>query len=206
MPRPAYSKERIDEIQAEILEAGLVVLAEKGVAGVSLRAIAERIGWTPAALYRYFPNKESLMAALRAEGFHRFSASLEEASARADTTDPGGFVRLGARAYLEFALAEPALFSLMYQLDQEAEPSPGYVQAARQRTFDIALALGETAVSAGLIAGDANTATHVIWAAAHGLASLALAHQLNMGSSYEDVIEPLLERISAPIAPGEPEE
>lgn len=202
VPRPAYSKERVDELQAEILEAAVGVLEEKSPAGLTLRAIAERMGWSPAALYRYFPSKDALLAALRAEGFKRFAADLEEVGAvEADASE---LVRRGIRAYLGFARSQPALFRLMYQLDQEADPSPAYVQEARQRTFDIALGVGHAAADAGLIEGGGNTAIHVIWAAAHGLASFSLAHQLDLGSSYQEIVEPLTERIAARIAhPGD---
>ncbi len=199
MARPAYSDERVDEIQAEILEVALTVFRREGATGLTLRVIAKQMGWTPAALYRYFSSKDELLAAIRAEGFQRMATALHEA--RSQAADPMDAAQRAMRSYLSFALEEAALFRLMYELDQGGAPALPHVWAERDGAFAHARAIAADAVEAGLIDGDANVAAHVFWVGCHGLAALALADQLDLGCSYDDLIEPLLMRLTAPLAP-----
>jgi AcrR family transcriptional regulator len=50
--------------QAEILERTAELVAEGGLANLTLRKVAERVGFTEAAIYRHFPNKQALVLAL----------------------------------------------------------------------------------------------------------------------------------------------
>jgi len=200
MGRPEYSQDQVDAIQAEICAHAISVFRNEGIRGLTLRAVAKRMGWTATALYRYFKDKNELLAVIRAEGFVRIEARL--AHARAGASNPADAARRAMRAYLGFALEEPEFFQLMYQLDQGEAPSAPEVRAERERAFSHARAIGADAVRAGLLPGDANLAAHVFWAGCHGLATLAIAEQLDLGCSYEELIEPLLERLTAPLAPG----
>lgn len=198
MGRPAYSQDQVETIQAEICDHAISVFRKESVRGLTLRAVAKRMSWTPAALYRYFAGKDALLAAIRAEGFVRIGVRLERA--RAEASSPADAIRRGMRAYLGFAVEDPALFQLMYQLDQGEAPSVPKVRAERERAFAHARAIGADAVRVGLMRGDANVAAHVFWAACHGLAALAMAEQLDLGCSYDDLVDPLLERLTAPLA------
>jgi AcrR family transcriptional regulator len=97
------------------LDAGLKMLGTASVENLSLREIARRVGVSAPAVYHHFPDKASLLAALARMG----QAQLEEAAAVASETAGGGqqgFIATG-RAYVEFAVANPALFRLVMTLD-----------------------------------------------------------------------------------------
>lgn len=196
MARPTYSPARVETLQREIVAATLLVVRREGYQGVSLRAIAREVGWTPAALYRYFPSKDALIAAIRAEGFERMEGVLD--SARAQAADPLDAIRAAMRGYLEFALEEPEVFRLMYDLVQSDGSSTPMVRAARKRAFAVARAIATDAVEAGLLEGEPNLLAHLYWVNAHGLASLELAQQLDLGCSLDELAEPLLQRLTAP--------
>ena len=196
MARPAYSEDQVDAIQRKICSVALATFRQEGVRGLTLRAIARQMGWTPAALYRYYANKDELLAAIRVEGFSRMGAQLEEA--RHTAPDALEAARAGMRAYLGFAVEEPELFRLMYELGQGDAPSLPSVRAERERAFSQARAIAADAIEAGLLDGDPNLAAHLLWAGCHGLAALAMAEQLDLGCSYDELIEPLLARIIAP--------
>jgi AcrR family transcriptional regulator len=198
MARPAYSEDQIEAIHAEIRAHSIALFREGGVRGLTLRAVAKRMDWSAAALYRYFENKEDLLDSLRAEGFTRAGYAL--AQARESVDEPADAPRAVIRAYLDFAMEEPELFQLMFQLDQGAVPSGPKVRVERERAFEEARAVGVVAVEAGVFEGDANVAAHVLWAACHGLATLAIANQLDLGCRFEDLIDPLIERLTAPLA------
>jgi len=193
MPRPAYSDDQVDSIQREIREVALGVFRQDGIRGLTLRAIAQKMDWSPAALYRYYACKNDLLAAIRAEGFSRMGIALEQA--RHAESDSRNAARAAIRAYLGFALDEPEIFRLMYELNQGDGPSVPAVHAARERAFSQARAVAEEAIEAGWLEGDANLAAHLLWVACHGLAALAMADQLDLGCSYDQLIEPLLDRL-----------
>ena len=50
--------------QQEILDRTLELVRESGLAGLTIRKIAERVGFTEAAVYRHFPSKRALLAGL----------------------------------------------------------------------------------------------------------------------------------------------
>ena len=151
------------------------------------------MGWSAAALYRYYASKDDLLSAIRAEGFARMGSALEEA--RCSESDSRNAARAAVRAYLGFALEEPESFRLMYELNQgDAQPVPT-VRAERERAFSQARAIAEEAIEAGWLEGDANLAAHLLWVGCHGLATLAMADQLDLGCSYDDLVEPLLARL-----------
>ena len=62
--------------RAEILAAARELLLEVGPEGLSLRQVARRADFSPAALYTYFSNKDSLIASLFAESFEHLDAYL----------------------------------------------------------------------------------------------------------------------------------
>ncbi len=193
MARPAFSEDQVLEIQEEIRSIALAIFRSEGIRGLTLRNVAREMGRTPAALYRYYGSKDDLLAALRAGGFRAMGAALRAARAASAVTKEGA--RSGIRAYLNFALREPEQFSLMYSLDQRALPSLPAVHEARELAFGEARAIAQDAIDAGWLDGDANLVAHLLWASCHGLAALELADQLDLGCSYEDLIEPLIDRI-----------
>jgi AcrR family transcriptional regulator len=193
MARPAYSDDQVDSIQREIREVALGVFRQGGMGKLTLRAIARKMGCSAAALYRYYASKDDLLTAIRAEGFARMGSTLEEA--RCSASDSRNAARAAMRAYLGFALEEPEVFRLMYELSQGDAQSAPTVRVERERAFSQARVLAEEAIEAGWLEGDANLAAHLLWVGCHGLATLAMADQLDLGCSYDELVEPLLARL-----------
>ena len=193
MARPAYSPAQVDEIQSQILANALSAFRREGIKGLTLRAVARESQMTSAALYRYFKNKQHLLEALRIAGFKRIGEEL--AQVEATVSDPLEGVRCFIRIYLGFAMNEPHLFSLMYQLDQGETPPSTELSAQRSTAFGHARAIIARAVDAGAMQMDANIATHVIWCGIHGLAALAMSNQLDQGCSYDELVEPLISNL-----------
>ena len=102
------------------------VIAEAGVEGASVRAIAQRAGYTPGALYSYFEDKEALVSACRARSLGRLHAALRQADGAGDW----------APAFRAYYRANPAEFALL----------------ASRRRRGRAAAAGERAVNGRLIA------------------------------------------------------
>jgi AcrR family transcriptional regulator len=100
------------DLRAALIQEGLRLLEERRGDDVGLREVARAAGVSATAVYRHFPDKAALLRALSSEGLAR----LAEAQRRAFSGAGGGkagFLATG-RAYVAFALANPALFRLAF--------------------------------------------------------------------------------------------
>src|SRR5439155_7001767 len=84
---------------------------------VSIRAIADRVGVTPPSIYRHFPDKDTLIYHVVETVFARLDAALEHAAAQ--TTDPIDEIRRKGRAYVEYGLAHPEHYRLLFMCKDE---------------------------------------------------------------------------------------
>jgi len=160
-------RERAERERAIVAAARDLALAE-GWDAVTTRRLAAEIEYSQPVLYSHFKGKDAIMAAVAVEGFAELATAL--AAARTSAAD-GARARVTAlaRAYLDFAARNPAVYDAMFQLDsglafaQEETPEP---------LKDAFAALMETL---GEVAGDGvhpGLFTEVFWAALHGLATL----------------------------------
>jgi AcrR family transcriptional regulator len=103
------------EMREAILEAARRILAEDGGDALSMRAVARAIGYSPAALYEYFPAKENLVESLYFEGAGGLEGRLRAmlASLPASATASDALTALG-HAYRAFAREQPELFRLIF--------------------------------------------------------------------------------------------
>ncbi|MFB7592833.1 TetR/AcrR family transcriptional regulator [Streptomyces sp. NPDC056169] len=167
-------KERERADRERLIVATARELAEQqGWDAVTTRRLAERIEYSQPVLYSHFRGKREIIGAVALEGAAEMAASLRAATRTAD--GPRARVVSLARAYLDFADGNPAVYDAMFQLDgglafaQEDTPEP---------LKDAFAALLETL---GDVAGDGvhpGLFTELFWAALHGLATLTRAGRL----------------------------
>jgi AcrR family transcriptional regulator len=97
----------------DLIRAGCQVLAECGDSQrLSLRAVAATAGVTPAAVYRHFPDRRALVAAIVASCFADFADTLNNAAAGA--SDPFEGLRRRCYAYLAYGRAHPQLYRVLF--------------------------------------------------------------------------------------------
>ncbi len=157
------------DLRAALLHAAEAELAERGVEAFSLRQVAKRAGVSHAAPAHHFGDAQGLLTALAAEGFRRFLATQAEREARANP-DPHAQLVAGGLGYIDFALARPALFRLMFGSDRPAFGDPALCAAA-DAAYDHLQA--QVAAAGGGVADVA-----ALWAQAHGLADLLMSGRL----------------------------
>jgi AcrR family transcriptional regulator len=143
MTAPQSARARVRaELTKEIIAAAQEELAHEGAAGLSLRAVARRLGMVPSALYRYFPNRDGLLTALIIDAYRTVGAAAAEAESAADR-DPAHRWRAVTAAVREWAGDHPHQWALVY-----GSPVPGY--QAPGETVEAALVI--TGVIAGIFA------------------------------------------------------
>lgn len=156
------------DLPATLLQVAGKILEKEGVEDLSLRALTRRAGVSHAAPYRHFPDRESLLAALAAEGF----AMLGEAQSRAAAA--GGLRGMG-ESYVRFALEHPQRFRLMFGGVVRIAKHPGLREVAT-RTFDGLSGALAARVPEAKGARDSSVAA---WALVHGLAQLLLGDRIS---------------------------
>ena len=150
-----------------LIAAARALLDEGGPDAVGLREAARRVGVSPTATYRHFKDKEALLAALAIEGFREFGAALAAAE-RA----PDPLPAMGA-AYIDFALAKPGMFRLMFSPLLSARRGDEALQAAAGAAF-ATLARGVGAPSDAPPSAHIPAAAIAAWSLVHGLSHLIL--------------------------------
>lgn len=158
------------DLRTALLVAAEAELAERGVEGFSLRSVAKRAGVSHAAPSHHFGDAQGLLTALAAEGFRQFLAAqaAREAVAQGDAASQLVAASLG---YVDFALARPTLFRLLWQSGRPDFSDPDLGQAARAAYDHLAAQVSR--------AGGQGTADEAaVWAIAHGMADLLASGRL----------------------------
>jgi AcrR family transcriptional regulator len=202
--RPAYTTDELTHIGDEIRTVALQLFGQHGYRGVSMRAIAKELKWSATALYRYYQNKEALLAAVRAEGFRELGEIL--AGIRSAGASPMQAADSAIRAYLQFAMERSNLYRLMYELDQGQIDEQEEVARCRSTAFAEAVGIAQDILEEADMTGDPNEMAHLFWVGAHGLAALAVAQQLDLGKRYEQLITPVVQTLIQGIATANPED
>ena len=155
MPYPAKTNAQI------ILAVAIDSLEQYGEESLSIRELANRLGISPRALYRYYPDRAALDDALAEEVFRRLRSALVDA---VGTRVGKEALRAGAIAYLEFAQAHPAWYAMLAKVPVQ---TPGLAQA-EHAMWTFVLGLIENVVGQEV----APSASVALWAFLHGFIGL----------------------------------
>ena len=180
--------ERVDEI----LAAARAIFLEHGVANVTTRQIASRVGMSHAALYVYFKGKDEMLDRLVEAAFQKLGATISRIDAQHH--DPIDFLRALIPDYMRFGLENPDEYRIAFLLRDGRHKA---AQSQAERDGDVGFAVFQVLVdrvSAGVRSGklavdgsSALQAAQVLWAAMHGLVALLLAYPDFGWSSVEDL-------------------
>ncbi len=118
----------------QVLDVAVDVMAEQGVAGLTLGEVARRMGIRPPSLYGYFDGKHALYDALFERGWRLLLEHMRAAQARMDGTDPLADFREGVDVFVRWAVEHPAYSALMFW-----RPVPGFVPSGRAYAPAVAL-------------------------------------------------------------------
>lgn len=159
------------DLRRTLLDSSLALLEEKGLAGLSLREVARRAGVTHQAPYHHFADRAAILAALADEGFALLLASMQAEQEKAHRA-PGAQLAAAGRGYVNFALAHPAHFRLMFRPELCEGAPPSVAGAAAYGLLVDAVAAAQKGGEAP--PQDSETLVALCWSAVHGLASLFL--------------------------------
>lgn len=162
----------------KILDEAYQLVAREGSSRITMRALAQHLGYSPAAIYLHFRSKDELLQQIAVSGFERLVEATQGATQAAP--DLRQAIVEGARRYLDFALENPALYRLMFEeidlAQYRGDPSPFVPGRA---LFEIYRDLYARALASGAIRRvDPELQPVFGWSQVHGFAMLALSGRL----------------------------
>ncbi|MFD9392951.1 TetR/AcrR family transcriptional regulator [Streptomyces sp. NPDC060000] len=157
-----------------VIEAAADLLGREGREAVTTRAVAAAAGLQPPAIYRHFADMDELLDAVAEHGYATFLAAKR---AEPNPGDPLEDLRAGWDLAVEFGLANPALYAMMY-----GEPRRGTTSAAFQAGMEILLGRIRRLAAAGWLRVEEHLAAAIIHATARG----AVLTWLSMSDDQRD--------------------
>lgn len=175
-PKERRERER-EEIRTRILDAARELFAAEGVEAVTMRRIAERIEYSPTAIYFHFKDKDALLAELCDCDFRAFAQQFVEI---AKIPDPVERLKTAGRAYVAFGLENQSHYRVMFMTPKITNAQTNYGPKGNPEEDAYAFLKG---VVAELLAkgrfrdglDDIDLLSQTIWSAVHGVVSLEIA-------------------------------
>lgn len=187
-----------DVLRLRLLASTVELVGKSGVAGVSLRDVANASETSVAAIYSLFGGKQELLAAVVDEGFRSFGTAQHDAA-------KNGLLALG-HAYRAWALEHPQLYSLMFSGSLGAPFDCFPTPAVAGDAIEPLLQAVSAALSAHHAEEDHFSAAIAIWGQVHGLVSLELAGGSAQGNNWEAIFSAALRGIARAYLSGAPSE
>ena len=171
-------------LRVQVLDAARAIVVREGFGALSMRKLAEIVGYSPASLYLHFASRDAIAHALCVEGHAQLLEALHTHDCIAEPVER---LRAMAHAYVKFGQAHPEVYRLIFM------QNPAYTDAA----FSAAESAGETVLSVltrtlALVHEPAARAG-TLWAALHGIVSLSLTAPTIFAAPAETLIDEVLD-------------
>ncbi|MFF2088076.1 TetR/AcrR family transcriptional regulator [Nocardia sp. NPDC058176] len=172
-----------EQLRAELLTAARAIATESdGFDGITMRSVADRVGYTVPIVYQYFAGKRALLLDLVDVGFTELAEHLDRARCPTIQQREGGLLPATAMAYWQFAMADPHLYRLMHTLPEvpfgtadTSAPARACFEALRRAVAP------EPGRQVHEWAHDEDAAADLLWAQLHGLVGLVLDGRVKGG-------------------------
>jgi AcrR family transcriptional regulator len=182
------------ETRDKILDAARDLFISEGYDGVSMRKVAEKIEYSPTAIYVHFKDKEDLFHQLCQEDFGRLADVFQSA---AMPLDPVERLRFIGRTYVEFGMQYPNHYKLMFMTTFPPEPLDAECDEGIRGNPEMdAYAFLKLTVQQAIDAGcfreelkDAELLSQTLWAAVHGVISLNIAKSHDAWVEWRPVMQ-----------------
>jgi AcrR family transcriptional regulator len=193
-----------EAVARAILDAARDLFVAEGYQNVSIRKIAEKIEYSPAAIYSYFPSKDDIFLALAEEGFRLLLTECEEPPAGPPSVDA---IRAGFFRLYDFSKTHPEYFALMFLDRSVPRISRDWERFGFVRDMKKAIA---AQIQAVIDAGDFPQGTdpdavfRILMAAIHGVAVMRLCERLAPGEDADALARDTLEAALTGLRAGIP--
>ncbi len=168
-----------ENLRQEILDASRELFVTEGYESVSMRKIADRIGYSPTTIYLYFKDKSELLHEICESTFSKLSVQIE--ASWVGFNDPLERMRAGLLAYIHFGLENPHHYDvvLISPKDKHLDNADfGYENSMGKQAFELLVASVVECLEARVIRkADVALTAQTLWAGLHGVTALLIAHE-----------------------------
>jgi len=180
-------------LRQEILDAARQMFVDEGYDQVSMRKLAQKIGYSPTTIYLYFDDKDDLFRAMCDETFARLVRRLEK-QRRQHASDPLACLTAGLREYIAFGLQHPEHYIVTFMHRARREALHDYEGSAGQDAFGfLSHAVADCAAAGLLRPMRVEVTAQVLWVSIHGLVSLLVAKKAFPFVSQATLVEAQIE-------------
>ncbi|MCO5063370.1 MAG: TetR/AcrR family transcriptional regulator [Rhizobiaceae bacterium] len=160
------------DTRAELLAMAHQLIREEGYEGLTIRKLAERVGYAPMSVYSYFADKDEILLAVAEDAF----AMLARRVAARQTDNPLESIRIGLNEYAAFALENPNEYVTVFMTPKTHLHEKDTFDRLKKNNPCLNLLLSQiaAAVSRGQMKGDVFAIATMLWSAIHGAVSLMI--------------------------------
>ena len=189
-------------LREALLEAGAKLIEEKGIADVSLRAVAKAAGVSHTAPYRHFSDKNAMLCGIAETGFRLLGQRLGQA-VDSHPGHPGLQLTAAGVAYVELAIEHPRLHNLMFGGVLAHESVDDSLEEASNQSFQGLVDIISRGQQTGVFrAGDTYELALTAWSVVHGFAMLASTGSLEHRAASREAKLALAHRVADNLLKG----
>jgi AcrR family transcriptional regulator len=182
---------RRERVRQRILDTALDLYANEGGEGLSMRRLAGEAGFSVAALYKYYVNKNEILADIRECFYEQLYNNICEVIARGGTAEER--LRQGCIAYVNTGLSDPDLYATCFNIPlarRNAEPPDlTDLNTFRAQAFLAMHGTVEELTRSGKIAGEDSWETaYCVWSAVHGLTAIMIFLPVFPGINRQEIV------------------
>ena len=173
----------------QIVDRASELATEAGLGQLTMKRIAARVGFSEAAIYRYFPTKQALLLGLMDRLETQLLVPIRAIADKSELPPTARLQRI-VQHHLSLVLER---HSLPIQLLAEASAAGDPVLLSRMRGImrgyvDILMRLAEDAIASGSLSADIDPGVLAVWLLG-GPAAMAIEHRLRLDPSLERRVE-----------------
>ena len=197
-PGPNRRELKKAEIRADLVNAAHALIREDGYEGLTIRKLAERVGYATMSVYSYFPDKHAILLAVAQDAFAELARRME----RAPAGEPLERLKSLMRAYAEFGLENPNEYRTVFMtIDSGYDPGQTEDEMTKQNpALQLLLARVRDCVEAGYFSGDTHAIATLLWTVGHGAVSLLISFTHYPFGDREAYVERVIDMALAGLA------
>lgn len=185
-----------ETLRQEIMDAARELFVNEGYANVSMRKIADKIGYSATTIYLYFKDKNDLLHQICEQTFARLAHNIISIQQLSDK--PLEKLRSGLREYIYFGLKHPSQYEIVFitplpiDIEKEFEETNGKI------AFDTLRKVITECISVNILKNnDVELLSQTLWCGIHGVTSLLIKHEHFPFVERERLIDSMIDTLIA---------
>ncbi|MDH4412324.1 MAG: TetR/AcrR family transcriptional regulator [Rhizobium sp.] len=200
MPRPALTAEDIRSFRKAIMAAAAKIVGRDGLAQLSMRGVADSLGVTAGALYRYYPSKQDLIIDFCRDAITDLRNRFDEIHRTTD--DPLSAIRSMLKVYARFGLEDRDRFRMLFLENDQGLTAPLMEDEATLLPYrQLAEQVAKAATAGLIVTADSERSTQIIWGGVHGLVTLSSTFNDFDFGNVDQLVDEMIELFISGLSP-----